>query len=118
MADIASVLYGAVVYILFLATSLYAVAVVGDLPVPKTIDSGESAPIVPALIVDVLLLGLFAIQRRVMARPGFKRWWTLHRRRHQRGGGRALCVAGARTIQGYTCVAGSRLATRGRPISG
>ena len=76
MGGIASVLYGVVVYTLFLLTFLYAIAFVGDLPVPKTIDSGESGPIAPALIVDTLLLGLFAIQHSVMARPGFKRWWT------------------------------------------
>jgi protein-S-isoprenylcysteine O-methyltransferase Ste14 len=76
MGGIASVLYGVVVYTVFLFTFLYAIAFVGDLPVPKTIDSGESGPIAPALIIDLLLLGLFAIQHSVMARPGFKRWWT------------------------------------------
>jgi protein-S-isoprenylcysteine O-methyltransferase Ste14 len=76
MGGIASVLYGVVVYTAFLLTFLYAIAFVGDLPVPKTIDSGESGPIAPALIVDLLLLSLFAIQHSVMARPGFKRWWT------------------------------------------
>jgi protein-S-isoprenylcysteine O-methyltransferase Ste14 len=59
-----------------LGTILYAIAFVGDLPMPKTIDSGEAGPIVPALIVDLLLLGLFAIQHSVMARPAFKHWWT------------------------------------------
>lgn len=76
MGGIASVLYGVVVYGLFFGTFLYAVAFVGNLPVPKTIDSGPAGPLVPALIVNTLLLGLFAIQHSVMARPAFKRWWT------------------------------------------
>ncbi len=76
MGGIASVLYGAIAYLLFFGTILYAMAFVGNLPVPKTIDSGAAGPIVPAVIIDLLLLGLFAIQHSVMARPAFKRWWT------------------------------------------
>ena len=76
MAGIASVLYGAIAYLFFLGSFLYAIAFVGNLPVPKTIDSAEAGPLVPALIVDTLLLGLFAIQHSVMARPAFKRWWA------------------------------------------
>ena len=76
MGAIASVLYGALAYLLFLGTFLYAIAFVGNLPVPKTIDSGAAGPLVPALIINTLLLGLFAIQHSVMARPAFKRWWT------------------------------------------
>ena len=76
MAAIATVIYGAITYLLFLGTFLYAIAFVGNMAVPKTIDGGNAGPIVPALIIDILLLGLFAIQHSVMARPGFKRWWT------------------------------------------
>src|SRR4029077_12897417 len=76
MGGIASVLYGGVVYLVFLPTFLYAIAFVGNLPVPKTIDSGEPGPADMALLVNTLLLGLFAIQHSVMARPAFKRWCT------------------------------------------
>ncbi len=76
MGAIASVLYGGMVYLVFLATFLYAIAFVGNLPVPKTIDSGEPGSLAAALVIDTLLLGLFAIQHSAMARPAFKRWWT------------------------------------------
>ncbi len=76
MTGIASVLYGVIAYLIFLASFFYAIAFVGNLPVPKTIDSGEAGAVGAALLIDTLLLGLFAIQHSVMARPAFKRWWT------------------------------------------
>jgi protein-S-isoprenylcysteine O-methyltransferase Ste14 len=68
--------YGVAAYAFFLASFLYAVAFVGGLPVPKTIDSGPAGDPWVALVVDLALLTLFAVQHSVMARPAFKRWWT------------------------------------------
>jgi methanethiol S-methyltransferase len=76
MGGVASFFYGGVAYLIFLGTFLYAIAFVGNLPAPKTIDSGEVGPLGAALMIDVALLGLFAVQHSVMARPAFKRLWT------------------------------------------
>lgn len=68
--------YGLASYIVFFVTFLYAVGFVGDLMVPKSIDTGATVALPEALIVDILLMSLFALQHSVMARPQFKKWWT------------------------------------------
>jgi protein-S-isoprenylcysteine O-methyltransferase Ste14 len=76
MNRILAVAYGVASYLLFLASFLYAVGFVGDLLVPKSIDSGPTDAPPASLLVDTLLLLLFAVPHSVMARPAFKRWWT------------------------------------------
>ena len=76
MKRLAIFLYGVICYIVFFATFLYAIGFIGNLWVPKSIDSAPNAPFVTALAINLGLLALFAVQHSVMARPAFKRWWT------------------------------------------
>ena len=69
-------LYGLVSYVVFFVTFLYAIGFVEGLVVPKTIDTGTVVPLTEALIVNLLLMSVFAIQHSVMARKQFKQWWT------------------------------------------
>ncbi len=73
---IAVFVYGCATYAMFLGVFLYAVGFIGNVGVPKSIDSARTGSVAEALVVNILLLTVFAVQHSVMARPAFKRWWT------------------------------------------
>jgi len=73
---VATFIYGFISYLLFFGTFLYAVGFIGNIIVPKSIDSGRSGSLMEALLIDAGLLALFAVQHSVMARPWFKSAWT------------------------------------------
>jgi len=69
-------LYGIISYIMFLGVFVYAVGFVGNLFGPKRMDSPGNGGWLFGLTIDLGMLGLFALQHSVMARPAFKKWWT------------------------------------------
>src|SRR5256884_9300485 len=76
MSRLIALAYGLVSYAFFFVTFLYALCFVENVVVPKTIDSGVPVGVPEALVVNLLLMSLFAIQHSVMARRQFKEWWT------------------------------------------
>src|SRR6476646_371246 len=76
MGKLVAFLYGIVAYLVFAVVIVYSLGFVSGLVVPKTIDSGSAGPLVESIVINLVLMTIFALQHSVMARPQFKKWWT------------------------------------------
>lgn len=76
MSRILAFIYGLICYLIFFVTFIYTISFVGNLIVPKTLDSDLDGSLIKGLLIDISLIILFAIQHSLMARPSFKKWWT------------------------------------------
>jgi protein-S-isoprenylcysteine O-methyltransferase Ste14 len=77
MSRMLAFLYGAVSYVVFFVTFLYAIGFIGNIFVPKAIDTPPTAATMTrGIIANVILMSIFALQHSIMARPAFKKWWT------------------------------------------
>lgn len=77
MGRILALLFGVVSYAVFFLTLLYLIGFLANLPqLPKGIDTGAETAFALAAVINIGLIVLFGLQHSVMARPGFKAWWT------------------------------------------
>ncbi len=76
VARAAALAYGAFCYAMFLGVFLYAIGWIGDFMTPTRLDGPRTGPFWAAVVINLGLLTVFALQHSVMARPTFKRWWT------------------------------------------
>jgi protein-S-isoprenylcysteine O-methyltransferase Ste14 len=73
---VAALIYGLASYLVFFLSFTYLVAFIGNYLVPKSIDVGPQGELGLSVLIDAALIALFGVQHSVMARPGFKSWWT------------------------------------------
>lgn len=76
LGRVSFLVYGFLAHVMFVGVFAYMLGFVGNILVPKSIDSAPTSPLWYALLVNASLIGLFGLQHSIMARPTFKRWWT------------------------------------------